>query len=159
MARASLPSPAGAVRGLLASSAAPASHLSALTGRVLTPLRVAQARTAVGTGLLLRPALLTRSMGVPPEAAEQTGWAVQMLGAREVALGVGTLAALRTPDRRASRTWLAAGVLCDAVDAVAITGALLRGRVRKGTGAAVLAVALSAVALGSHALEEDEPDI
>lgn len=154
MARASLPSPAGAVRGLLASSAAPASHLSALAGRVLTPLRVAQARTAVGTGLLLRPALLTRSMGVPPEAAEQTGWAVQMLGAREVALGAGTWVALRRGDPRAARLWVLAGVLADALDAVSVAGALGRGRVRAVPGVLGVMTATTAAGVGAAALAQ-----
>lgn len=154
MARASLPSPAGAVRGLLETSAGPASHLSALAGRVLTPLRVAQARTAVGTGLLVRPALLTRSMGVPAEAAEQTGWAVQMLGAREVALGAGTWIALRRGDPGAARLWVLAGVLADALDAVSVAGALGRGRVHAVPGVLGVMTATTAAGVGAAALAE-----
>ena len=134
------------------------SALSAVLDRA-TPAHLALGRAGAGATMILRPRSFPQLMGLDSATATRVGWAVQMLGAREIALGVGTLAALGSPDRRASRTWLMAGILCDAVDAVAVTGALLRGRVSKGSGAAVLAVALSAVALGSRALEEDEADI
>jgi hypothetical protein len=71
-------------------------------------------------------------------------------------LGLGTLVALRRTDRRASRLWLAAGVLSDAVDALAVAGAVARGRVRSGAGGAVLAVAVAAAALGTRELQEEE---
>ena len=121
--------------------------------------RLAAGRTAVGASMIARPRMLPGLMGVDSATATRVGWTVQMLGAREVAVGLGTLAALRTGDGRAARTWVAAGVLCDAVDALTMAGALLRGRVAKGAGAATLAVALGAVAVGLDALQSDEADI
>ena len=134
------------------------SALAAVAARA-TPKHLALGRTAAGASMIVRPRSLPQLMGLDSATATRVGWAVQMLGAREVAVGLGTLAALSSPDRRASRTWIAAGVLCDAVDVLAVGGALLRGRVSKGSGTAVLAVAVSAVALGSRALQEDEADI
>lgn len=121
--------------------------------------RLALGRTGAGASMIVRPRLLPQLMGVDSATATRVGWVVQMLGAREVAVGLGTLAAARTPDRRAARAWIAAGVLCDAVDALAVGGALLRGRVAKGAGAATLAVALGAVAVGLDALQADEAGI
>ncbi len=137
---------------------APTGALSAAGALALraTPAHLAVGRTAAGTAMIVRPRALPQLMGVDSATATRVGWAIQMLGAREVAVGLGTLMALRSPDRRASRTWVAAGILCDAVDVVAMTAALARGRVSKGAGAAVLAVAASAVALGARALEVDD---
>jgi hypothetical protein len=70
-----------------------------------------------------------------------------MLGARELALGLGTRVALRRGDDRVAGLWLAAGLLCDAVDAVVLTAAVARGRVSSRTGAALVAVAAGATAL------------
>ena len=81
-----------------------------------------------------------------------------MLGAREVALGLGTLVALRRGDARAARTWLAAGVLCDAVDVLAVGAATARGRVAAPAGLATVAVALSAVGLGARGLRADDAE-
>ena len=125
----------------------------------VTGEHLAYGRAGAGSVMLLRPRALPQALGVDSATATRVGWAVQMLGARELALGLGTLSALRRPDREPSRAWLAAGVLCDAVDVLAISAAIARGRVKKGTGGAVLAVALGAVALGSRALSEDEGDI
>jgi hypothetical protein len=72
-----------------------------------------------------------------------------MLGARELALGLGTRVALRRGDSRAARLWVAAGLLSDAVDAVVVSAAVARGRVSSRTGAAVVAVAAGATALGA----------
>lgn len=146
---------------LRARPTAPSETRSALSAVLdaVTPDHLALGRTAAGATMVLRPRALPQLMGLDSATAARVGWAVQMLGAREVAIGLGTLATLGRGDRRASRTWLAAGVLCDAVDVLAVTGALLKGRVSKGSGAAVLAVALGAVAIGSRALDEDEADI
>lgn len=121
--------------------------------------QLALGRAGVGAAMIARPRMLPQLMGVDSATATRVGWSVQMLGAREVAVGLGTLAAVRGGDRRAARTWVAAGVLCDAVDALAMTGALLRGRVTKAAGAATVAVALSAVAVGLDALQSDEAGI
>jgi hypothetical protein len=120
-----------------------------------TPAQLALGRTGAGVVMVVRPRALPQSLGVDSATAARTGWVVQMLGAREIALGLGTLAAGRAGDRSA-RLWIAAGVLSDAVDVLAVGGALAKGRVSKGTGLGLLAVAGGAVALGVRALREDE---
>ena len=121
-----------------------------------TPAQLAAGRAGAGAVMVLRPRLLPGLLGVDSATATRVAWSVQMLGARELALGLGTLVAAQAPDRRGARLWVAAGVLCDAVDVLAMTGALLRGRVSKGSGTAVLAVAAAAVALGARSLQEDD---
>ena len=126
----------------------------ALLDTLLSVERLALGRAAAGTAMLARPTLLPGLLGVDSAAATRMTWSTQMLGAREVALGLGTWAALRRGDDRASRLWLLAGLLSDAVDAVAVGAAAAKGSVSKVTGAGVVAVAGSAVyaqldALGS----------
>jgi len=129
-------------------------RLGRRAGRYLTPLRLAQGRTGVGVTMLVRPTLVPRVLGVDRLSAERTGWVVQMLGAREVALGAGAWIALRRGDDRATRLWLAAGLLSDAVDALAVAGALGRGRVDAVPGVGLAAVATTAAAVQTAALAD-----
>jgi hypothetical protein len=131
------------------------SPLQALVDRV-TPAHLAMGRAGAGAVMVLRPRTLPQLMGVDSATAARIAWSLQMLGARELALGLGTLVSLRRMEQGASRAWVAAGVLCDAVDVLAVAGALARGRVSKGTGTAVLAVSAGAVGLGAWAFQEDE---
>jgi hypothetical protein len=112
-------------------------------------------RAAAGVSMILRPTMLPTSLGVDSAAAARTSWVTQMLGAREVALGLGTLAARRGGDRRAARVWLYAGVLSDAVDALAVGAATTRGRVSRATGSVVVAIAVGAVYTQLEALKTD----
>jgi len=132
------------------------------------PAALSAGRALVGAVMLVRPSLLTSALAAHPvvpahraAAAARTTWVVQMLGAREVGLGLGALRALRAEGdrpgdrpggRRAAAGWLAAGLLADAVDAVALAAAIGRGHVRPVAGAAVVAVAASAVAVQAGAL-------
>ena len=75
-----------------------------------------------------------------------------MLGAREVAPGLGALAALRSGDRAAARSWVAAGALCDALDVLAVGAAVASGRLSKPVGGAVVASALGAALGGVRAV-------
>lgn len=120
----------------------------------LTPARLSLGRAGAGAAMLLRPTALGALLGVDRQTAAPTAWAVQMLGAREVALGLGAWTSLRRGDARASRLWLAAGLLSDAVDAVVVAGAVGRGRVRAAPGAAAVAVATTAAAVQAAALAE-----
>jgi hypothetical protein len=104
--------------------------------------------------MLLRPTTLGQLLGVRREQAEATGWAVQMLGAREVALGLGAWTSLRRGDARATRLWLLAGLLSDALDAVVVAGAVGRGRVHTAPGAAAVVVATTAAVVQAAALAE-----
>lgn len=124
-----------------------------------TPTHLALGRTGVGAVLVVRPRALPQALGVDSATATRMAWALQMLGAREIALGLGTYAALRNPDRAASRLWVAGGVLADGVDAVAVVGALLKGRVSKGTGLGLAALAAAAAAVGARALQDEVPPL
>ena len=115
----------------------------------LSVSRLSLGRAAVGGVMLARPGLLPRSLGVDSASAARTAWVVQMLGAREVALGLGTWVARRRGDRQDGRLWVVAGMCADAVDALAV-GAALRGRrVSAPAGAAVVATAAGAALLGA----------
>ena len=112
---------------------------SQLLARGLTAL--ALARTAVGVAMLVRPPALGGLLGADRAATRDADWAVQMLGAREVALGLGALSA-----RRRDRRWLVAGLLSDAVDAAVITRAAGAGVLRRGPALLVVAAASTAAA-------------
>ena len=121
---------------------------SVLAG-LLSLERLALGRTAAGVTMLTRPTLLPGVLGVDSAAATRMAWSTQMLGAREVALGLGTLVALRKDKDgagtgRSARLWLLAGLLSDSVDALAVGGAVAKGHVSKVTGSALVAVAAGA---------------
>ncbi|MCW2614105.1 MAG: methionine-R-sulfoxide reductase [Frankiales bacterium] len=120
-----------------------------------TPARLALGRTGAGAVMVARPRAMPQLLGVDSASAAKTAWVVQMLGAREIALGLGTLAALRSPDSRVARTWVAAGVLSDALDVLAVGAAVLKGRLSKPAGGAVVLTALGATLAGLNALNED----
>lgn len=133
------PSPATAVRRAVAAA--------------LTPAQLSLGRAGAGAVMLVRPRTLGRLLGVERAALAPTGFAVQMLGARELALGLGTRAALRRGGP-AAQGWLLAGLLCDAVDAVVLAGAVGRGRVSNGAGAAFIAIATTSAAGQAAALAD-----
>lgn len=115
--------------------------------------RLSLARAGLGVSLITQPRVLPRVLGVDSAAATRMAWTTQMLGAREVALGVGTFVALRRQEPRAARLWLLAGLLADAVDAVAVGAAVVQGRVSKVTGPVLVGIAGGAVAAQLDALQ------
>lgn len=134
--------------------ARPSGGLAGLARSSLTPSRLALGRACAGSVMLVRPVSLAGSLGVDRPTAERSAWVAQMLGVRELALGVGAWTSLRRDDRRASRLWLVAGMVSDAVDAVVLAGAVGRGRVHSAPGAAVVLVATAAAAAQAAALTE-----
>lgn len=118
-----------------------------MLAQLCTPRSLATARAAVGVIMLTRPGLLPAVLGVDRATRERMSWALQMLGAREVALGAGALLARKEP-----RLWYTAGLLSDAVDAVAVTSALRSGRVSAPAGPALVAIAAGAVGIQADAL-------
>ena len=115
--------------------------------QLLDPRSLAVGRTVVGVSMLAQPGLVPALLGVDRATRDRMAWVVQMLGAREVALGVGALVA-----RKERRLWVAAGLLSDAVDAVVVAAALGKGQVRTSTGAGMVVVAAGAAAIGADAL-------
>lgn len=132
-------------------------RVATLTAAV-TPSRLALGRTGAGAVMVVRPRLLAQVLGVDSASAARTAWLAQMLGAREVALGLGTLVALRSGPAPSGRTWIAAGALCDAADVLAVGAAVARGRLSRPVGAAVVVSALGAALGGLAALRaQDAP--
>lgn len=95
------------------------------------PRLLALGRTGIGLGVLARPGLLARGLGVDSGTARRTEWLARMFAAREIALGAGTYLALRRPtaDRPANRVWLAASAVTDAADAAVLVTAIRAGQV------------------------------
>jgi hypothetical protein len=110
-----------------------------------SPGSLAAVRTGVGAVMLLTPQVLPQVLGVDAGARQRTSWVVQMLGAREVALGAGVLNAERSGEVRA---WAVAGSACDVVDALVVAAAVRRGAVGRSLGTAVALSALAADASG-----------
>jgi len=106
---------------------------------------IALGRAGVGASMLVCPRTLPTMLGLDSASTARISWVVQLLGARDLALGLGAAQALRY-DARAGRTWLAAGVLCDAVDALVLAAAAGRGRVSRPAAAVVVAAAAAAAA-------------
>jgi hypothetical protein len=117
---------------------------------LLDPRGLAAGRALLGASMLGRPTLVSGWLGVDRVTAERVGGLVQMLGAREVALGAGALTS-----RGDRRRWLAGGLLSDAVDAVVVAAAAGRGHVRPGAAAVLVAVAAAAAGLQAEALRRD----
>lgn len=132
------------------------SRTAGLAGRLLSPTPLGLARTGVGVAMLTRPSLVPTALGVDSASAQRMDWAMQMLGAREVSLGLGAVAAGRTArrsgDGRSARVWLAAGLLADAVDAAAVARAVGAGRLSKGTGGALVLIAAAAAGVQAREL-------
>jgi hypothetical protein len=123
---------------------------------------VAAGRVAIGVTALAWPSVPARpwvGAGADDVAARVFGRA---LGARDLALGLGALAALRSPADGAgpagpARAWVAAGALSDALDVVASVSSwrelprFTRWLVVASAGGAALAGVAGVLALGSAA--------
>ncbi|HEV2891214.1 MAG TPA: hypothetical protein VGX28_12635 [Frankiaceae bacterium] len=117
------------------------------------PLHLLSAgRGAAGVAMLARPALLPRALGVDSTTASRLTWMTRMVGARELAVGAGTLLALRRG--RHVEEWALAALLCDGVDAAAFGTAVAKGDVRQVPGAVLVLTAASGVALAAMALRD-----
>lgn len=117
-------------------------------------------RIAIGLGLIVSPAGLARGLGIDEATARRVGWMARIAGAREVAIGLGTLRAWQRAEPMAG--WVAAQAISDGVDAVAFAVTAARGDVgaARGWGLAVFAAsgAVSEAALAAHLLASDERD-
>lgn len=100
-------------------------------------------RVAMGALVLARPGTLPRGFGIDSATAGRLSWLDQMVGAREIGLGLGLLGSLRRGD---PRPWLAAGAIADGVDAVVLGRASWTGEIRRPAGFAVTALAAVATA-------------
>ena len=120
---------------------------------------VAAGRVALGLTALAWPSVPAR----PWVGAAADGVAARVfgraLGARDLALGLGALAALQGPGAGSARAWVAAGALSDALDVVASVSSwdelprITRWLVAASAGGAALAGAAGSLALGATGKE------
>lgn len=89
-------------------------------------------RTLIGMVMVASPQRLVASLTADSPAAGRTGWVSQMVGAREIAIGLGSLKAVREGDDVG--LWCAAATLADAGDVLAVSAAIRDGRVRRWPG-------------------------
>lgn len=131
----------------------PAAGFAAAAAARVQPQHLALARVGIGAAMIARPRLVPGVLGVDSATSARMGWSTQMLGVREVALGAGAVVAFRSMDRPAARLWLAAGMLCDTADALAIGGATLKGRLSKPMGGLIAGSALGAALAAWHTMD------
>ncbi len=123
---------------------------------------VAAGRVAIGLAALALPSVPSRPwVGAAADDLAATVFG-RALGARDVALGLGALAALRrtAADPESASVWVAAGALSDALDVVA---SLSSWRQLPRTGRWLVAGSAGAAALvgaaGALALRQDRTDL
>lgn len=112
-------------------------------------------RIVIGTGLLINPSGIGRALGASDP--QQTAPVGRLLGAREIAIGLGTLVAWRRGQSTAP--WVAAQAISDASDTFAFAAAAITGRVSPARGWGMAAFAASGAiseALTAAALVQEE---
>jgi hypothetical protein len=111
---------------------------------------IAISRIAVGTGAWLTPNLSGRLFGLDPEGNPQLPYVGRLFGARDVAIGAGTL---RSP-RKTRDAWLTAGLGCDVADVAAGVLAGARGQLPLSAAALVSATAGAFALAGAWLLQQ-----
>ena len=112
---------------------------------------LAALRVVIGAAAWLAPRQSGKGFGVEPDANPQAPYLGRLFGARDVALGIGTLQATG----EARRQWLQVGIVVDAADAVVALAAGRAGYVSPVMAGLLFAPAVAAVALGAVALRGD----
>lgn len=105
-------------------------------------------RIAIGAAAWAAPGLVRTLLRTGGD--KEGNYVSRLFGAREIALGLGTMSA--TGETR--QTMLRLGVLCDAMDVVAAVACKREGSLGKATGLAFTAVAAGAVAIGFSELQK-----
>lgn len=98
-------------------------------------------RLVIGTGMIIGPAGLGKALGLPEAEAKRAGWIARLAGAREIAIGLGTLDAWRSG--RPVDGWVAAQGISDASDAIAFAAIAIQGKVPAARGWGMSLFALS----------------
>ncbi len=109
-------------------------------------------RLVIGAAAWLAPRASGKGFGLRPAENPQAPYLGRLFGARDVALGVGTLQATG----EARRQWLRIGVGVDAADAVAAIAAGRAGYLNPVAAGMVFAPAAAAVVLGLAALQGED---
>jgi Domain of unknown function (DUF4267) len=107
-------------------------------------------RLVIGAAAWLAPRASGKGFGLNPDENPQAPYLGRLFGARDVAMGIGTLQATG----EARRQWLKVGVGVDAADALAAIAAGRAGYLNPVSAALVFAPAVAAVALGLAALRD-----
>ena len=98
-------------------------------------------RVVIGAGMIVNPAGLGKALGLSQERAREAGWLARLAGAREIGIGLGTIAAWRAGAPTAG--WVAAQAISDGSDAVAFAVSAAQGRISPTRGWAMGLFALS----------------
>ena len=98
-------------------------------------------RLVIGAGLIIGPAGLGKALGLSEQDAKAAGWLARLAGAREIAIGLGTLDAWRAG--KPVDGWVAAQGISDASDAIAFATVAAQGRVSPARGWGMSLFALS----------------
>ena len=120
---------------------------------------VAAGRVALGVTALVWPSVPARPWVGPAADGVAARVFGRALGARDLALGLGALAALQDPEAGSARAWVAAGALSDALDVVASVSSwdelprFTRWLVAASAGGAALAGAAGSLAVSSTGKE------
>ena len=107
-----------------------------LTDPRASALAIGLGRVAIGTAFAAAPELGVRLVGMDTATARRVAWLSRMVAGRDIALGVGTVAACRAGNGAA---WVLGGAFAAAVDSAAVIAAMQQGRLR-GPGAWLIAV-------------------
>jgi hypothetical protein len=113
-----------------------------------TARQLALGRTAVAAFLMAAPVTAQRLIGLDTGTAQRIAWLTRLTAVRDGALGVGALAAGRAGE---ARSWVVAGAVSDAVDALVIAAALKQGRLRGVRPALVVPASAAVAAVGAAA--------
>ena len=123
-------------------------YLKAVPARSIAR-RIGLARVGLGIGLLAAPGSVAPLAGIDTGTARRMTWLTRMTAARDLALGTGTLAALRSGGD--ATRWLALGAAADLGDLVILSGAVRQGRLARVRGAGMAASAAGGVLVGAMA--------
>lgn len=115
--------------------------------------QIGLARAGLGVSLLAAPVPLIRMLGIDTGTVRRMAWVTRLAAARDVALGLGTIAALRdgASHRDDAVRWLAIGAAADVADTLILTAALRAGRFGTVRGALMVASAVGGASLGAVA--------
>lgn len=114
--------------------------------------QIGLARAGLGASLLAAPVPVIRLVGIDTATARRMAWVTRLAAARDLALGLGTVAAVRDAGAgRDAARWLAIGAAADLADTAILTAALRAGRFGRIRGSVMIAAAVGGAALGAAA--------
>ena len=90
--------------------------------------QIAAGRSVIAAAIMAAPVMTVRFAGTDTATARRVSWLTRMMAIRDGAIGVGGVLAARRGGNVAP--WLLAGAVSDAVDAVALAGALRGGQAK-----------------------------